>query len=69
MTDDAETISDELRKYIKILLHVRDMKRNVSRSRWGDFLMGLSEDYFAKLSDADKVYAQGFRDVIEEPFE
>ena len=69
MSDESETISDDLRKYIKILLNVRDMKRNVSRSRWGEFLLGLSEDYFAKLSDADKVYANGFKGVIEEPFE
>lgn len=68
-TDDAETISGDLRKYIKILLNVRDMKRNVSRSRWGDFLLGLSEDYYAKLNAADKVYARGIKEVIEEPYE
>lgn len=69
MSDESETISDELRKYIRILTIVREMTRNVSRSRWGDFLMELSEDYYAKLSDIDKMYARGFREVVREPHE
>jgi len=69
MSDESETISDDLRKYIRILTIVREMTRNVSRSRWGDFLKELSEDYYAELSDIEKVYARGFKDVVTEPHE